>query len=89
MLKRLLKATAVTSLLLGYASHALAQGTAPTPTPGGTAVVVVATELQTLNPAITSGSGEGVVGCMMHEGLVEIDGEGNPVPDLGLLLDDL
>lgn len=80
MLKRLLGATTLTTLLLALGVPARAQ--APTPTRGGTVVVVVATELQTLNPAITSGSGEGVVGCMIHEGLVEIDGEGNAVPDL-------
>jgi peptide/nickel transport system substrate-binding protein len=80
MLKKLLNTTAILSALLGSAATATAQNA--TPRPGGTAVVVVATELQTLNPAITSGSGEGVVGCMIHEGLVEIDGNGNPVPDL-------
>ncbi len=80
MLKRLLGATAITALFLGPPAEGRAQSA--TPTPGGTAVVVVATELQTLNPAITSGSGEGVIGCMIHEGLVEIDGDGNIVPDL-------
>jgi peptide/nickel transport system substrate-binding protein len=80
MMKTLRSATAVATVLLASAVAAHAQ--TPTPRSGGTAVVVVATELQTLNPAITSGSGESVVGCMIHEGLVEMDGEGNPVPDL-------
>lgn len=38
--------------------------------------------MTTLNPAISFNSGELMVGCMIHEGLVELDGKGNLVPDL-------
>ena len=78
MLTRRRCAVALIGALVGDSTHGFAQ----TPTAGGTAVVVVGTELQTLNPAISFGSGELLVGCMIHEGLVEIDDNGNTLPDL-------
>lgn len=52
------------------------------PVSGGTLVIAVGGEMQTLNPAITQGAGETVIGCMMHDGMVEIDGNGELVPSL-------
>jgi peptide/nickel transport system substrate-binding protein len=51
-----------------------------TPVTGGTAVLIVGSELQTLNPALTTGAGEQTIGCTIHEGLVDIDNDGEYVP---------
>lgn len=62
------------------ASAAYAQEAAPVE--GGTVIVAVGAEPATLLPSTSSGAAEASTGCMIHDGLVEIDGDGNYVPNL-------
>ena len=62
---------ALVALLLAWSFQgpALAQGP-ETPVRGGTAVLAIGGEPTSLNPDITSGAPELIVGCMIHDGLV-------------------
>jgi peptide/nickel transport system substrate-binding protein len=53
-----------------------------TPVRGGTAVVAIGGEPTTLNPNITSGAPELIVGCMIHDGLVRYAENFKVVPNL-------
>ena len=52
------------------ASPAMAQNN--TPVRGGTAVVALAGDPPTLNPAVSSGFPEQLLGCMVYQGLVQL-----------------
>jgi peptide/nickel transport system substrate-binding protein len=57
----------------------LAQGT---PTPGGTAVVVLGSDPEHLNPAISTGYPVGAVGASLYSALVYLDADGVPQGEL-------
>lgn len=79
-MKKLIKDLLPLVGMLGIAGVAHAQDA--TPVPGGTVIIAVNAEPLTLNPATTTASGETLIGCMIHEGLIEIAGDGTYVPDL-------
>jgi peptide/nickel transport system substrate-binding protein len=69
----------LTMLVLVGAAHA--QNNNSTPTPGGTAVLLVGS-IDTLNPTVNTGGATITVGCLMHDGLVELKGDGGYEPAL-------
>jgi peptide/nickel transport system substrate-binding protein len=73
----------LTILLLGLWGLCAAQ-TAPTPTRGGTALLVVAADPGHLNPAISTGSHVHAVADSIYNALVELDRDLRPQPDLAL-----
>jgi peptide/nickel transport system substrate-binding protein len=77
---------AVFALALGMALAALgAQPAAPqseTPRYGGTLVFAIGTNPETLNPAVTTGVEALGVACKMFNGLVYLDRDWNPQPEL-------
>ena len=52
------------------------------PRRGGTLIVVTSADPSVINPAITSGNVEHVIGCVPYQGLVYIDASYNPQPQL-------
>lgn len=74
--------TAVALLLMAASQGpVLAQGGA-TPVRGNAAVLAIGGEPSSLNPNITSGAPELIVGCMIHEGLVRYAENFKIVPNL-------
>jgi peptide/nickel transport system substrate-binding protein len=61
------------------AAPALAQGT---PTPGGTAIVVLGSDPEHLNAGISTGYPVGAVGASLYSALVYLDAEGEPHGEL-------
>src|SRR5262249_43486504 len=50
----------------------VANAQSPAPQKGGTLVMAMATEPPTLNPSITTGAPDQLIGCMIYEGLTRI-----------------
>ena len=74
---------ALASLALMSVAHGFAaEADKAAPTDGGTAIIVVGSELKTLNPTIITGPGELAIGCAIHDGLIEIRGDGTYEPAL-------
>lgn len=67
------------SLAAFLAAPALAQGT---PTPGGTAIVVLGSDPEHLNAGISTGYPVGAVGASVYSGLVAIGADGAPYGEL-------
>ncbi len=78
MLERGLLASAIVAML---ANPAFAQNNTSTPTPGGTAVLLVGS-MDTLNPTVNTSGSTITAGCLMHDGLVELKGDGSYEPAL-------
>jgi peptide/nickel transport system substrate-binding protein len=57
-------------------------GAQETPRPGGTLVVAIGANPETLNPAVTTGVEALAVTCKMFNGLVYLDRDWNPQPEL-------
>ena len=66
--------------LMWLAGHALAQ--AETPTPGGTAIVVLGSDPEHLNAGISTGYPIGAVGASLYSALVYLDRDGVPQGEL-------
>ncbi len=66
--------------LMWFAGHALAQ--AETPTPGGTAIVVLGSDPEHLNAGISTGYPIGAIGASLYSALVYLDRDGVPQGEL-------
>lgn len=66
-------------LTASFAGPALAQGT---PTPGGTAIVVLGSDPEHLNTAISTGYPIGAVGASLYSALLYLDADGVPHGEL-------
>lgn len=69
----------IVALLLPKAGVVLAQ---ETPEPGGTAIVILGSDPEHLNPAISTGYPVGAVGASIYSALIRLDREGTPQPEL-------
>mgnify|MGYP003704821907 CR=1 FL=1 len=47
------------------------------PVPGGTAILAVGADPATLNPDVTSGIPDQLVGCILYQGLTRVDANGD------------
>jgi peptide/nickel transport system substrate-binding protein len=77
-MSRLLTVAFMAALLLSFAV-ALGQ---ETPRQGGTAVVILGSDPEHLNPGISTGYPVGAVGASLYSALIRLDSEGMPQPEL-------
>ncbi len=71
---------ALLGLTAGLAWPALAAD--ETPVRGGTLIVTLGGDPPTVNPNVSSGVPDGIIGCAVHQGLTEISAKGLPKPML-------